>query len=238
MLAGSPPPLRTPRPSVPPAIEAAVMQALERVPADRFATAADLLRRSPAATWRPCAPRRRLRHARVRAPGPWQRSPSPGCSVLARWATDLPQAPLATSGWYAPRSSSVTASPSGRSPTPGLPSLRRAAELPSSAARATMRPCGCATWISRSAAGFRIPVERLPRSSLPTANPSASSPGAACFPSRSCRRRAVPSALSCGTQLRDLVPTGATTAGSIFRMSLGPGPCVLGRRCGHRPHPP
>ncbi len=41
MLAGSPPPLRTPRPSVPPAIEAAVMQALERVPADRFATAAD-----------------------------------------------------------------------------------------------------------------------------------------------------------------------------------------------------
>ncbi|MEP7326090.1 MAG: protein kinase [Gemmatimonadota bacterium] len=41
MLAGSPQPLRTPRPSVPPAIEAAVMKALERVPADRFATATD-----------------------------------------------------------------------------------------------------------------------------------------------------------------------------------------------------
>ena len=41
MLAESPPPLRTPRPSVPPAIEAAVMKALERVPADRFTTAAD-----------------------------------------------------------------------------------------------------------------------------------------------------------------------------------------------------
>jgi serine/threonine protein kinase/Tol biopolymer transport system component len=41
MLAESPPPLRTPRPSVPPALEAAVMKALERVPADRFATAAD-----------------------------------------------------------------------------------------------------------------------------------------------------------------------------------------------------
>ena len=41
MLAEPPPSLRTPRPSISPAVEAAVLRALERVPADRFGTAAE-----------------------------------------------------------------------------------------------------------------------------------------------------------------------------------------------------
>ena len=99
VLTETPRPILPQRHTIPPDVEAAVLTALEKLPADRFGTAAEFaeaLAGRGTSAGDPSAPRpRRRRRARPRSRG-WIRSSSG--SPASRW----PRPPLAAWGWLRP----------------------------------------------------------------------------------------------------------------------------------------
>ena len=102
VLTEQPPPLRPKRPTVPPAAEAAIMTALQKLPADRWGSArefSDALTgagsRSGSAAYRPDGGRAASRRARRRAPLLWAGWVLAGvAAAVAAWALSRPRPEL------------------------------------------------------------------------------------------------------------------------------------------------